>query len=487
MSGEAPKPIAVVTVHGTNDTATELRGEKWFQQGSHFSEAVTARLAARGIQAEIVPFLWSGANSASEREKGAENLAGAIKRLAPRYAGIHVVGHSHGGNVANDAALLLRWGRRRRRTKESIASITTIGTPFLNSSTSALQSLGGILFLATTVISIPLFLLSSAILLLWVSGRDELFTMNEVFGAPTEGSWLAVSLCILGVGIPLWLMLRLASRGLRRIMRPRGIDDARARIFSVWHGNDEAISFLQKIEGLPLEPFPSGSMLRGSRASAISFGVIAVILACMAPAVIVSANASHLIAAPWANSEWLWMTTVSLLFFAPVIFALAYLLFRLFAGFAAEILARKRLNNWIVGILRGVAFGRDGDQAIGQVRTASHTHATRELRIEGAVAERMQAGAQTAAGRLIEQYRWALFTVGSDTNSPLANLANDAMTWSSLIHTTYFDQPEVVELIADYIGDEVDGGQAHAAAHARLQTAPATASEPAATLEHGAT
>jgi hypothetical protein len=476
--GEASvKSIAVVTVHGTNDTAEELQGEKWFQKGSRFAEALTSRLAARGIEAEIVPFLWSGANSASEREKAAEKLAGAIKRIAPRYSGVHVVGHSHGGNVANDAALLLRWGRRRQRAKERIASLTTIGTPFLNSRTSAMQSLGGLLFLAITVISIPLYLISSALLLLWVSGRDELFTMNEVFGEPTQGSWFAVWLCVLGVGIPLWLMLRLATRGMRRIMRPRGRDDARARVFSVWHGNDEAISFLQKIEGLPLEPYPSGSMLRGSRASAISFGVIAVILTCLAPTLILFAHSSNIMAAPWANFEWLWMTTIALLFFAPVVFAIAYLLFRLVAGVVAEILARQRLNRWIVGVLRGVAFGRDGDQAIGQVRTASHTHATRELRIEGAVAERMQAGAQAATGQLIEQYRWALFTVGSDSNSPLAKLANDAMTWSSLIHTTYFDQPEVVDLIADYIGDEADGGTTHAAAQERLEMQRAMQSE----------
>jgi hypothetical protein len=63
----------------------------------------------------------------------------------------------------------------------------------------------------------------------------------------------------------------------------------------------------------------------------------------------------------------------------------------------------------------------------------------------------MQAGATDAAGKLIEKYRWSLFTVGSDSNAPLASLATDAMTWDSLIHTTYFDQPEVVETIAAHI------------------------------------
>lgn len=450
------KPVAIITVHGTNDTAEAPDGEKWFQRGSRFSAALTQRLAGRGIDAEIVPFLWPGANSASARETGAEKLAAKIKGMGGRYAGVHVVGHSHGGNVANDAALLLRWGRRKR-DKEPIASLTTIGTPFLSSKSSAAQSFGGWLFLAITWLSVPLYLLTSLMLFLWVSGQDQFFELNEVFGVPNASSWGAVWLCVLGVGIPLWLMLRLATRGLRRVMRPRAAADGHARVFSVWHGNDEAISFLKQIEGLPLEPFPSGSMMRGSRSGAISFGVLAVILASISPALIGVAAEMNWIDMPDYNGEWLLTAIVLTLFAAPVVFALAYLLYRGIAGVVAEALARQRLNAWVTGVLRGIAFGRDGDQAIGEVRTGPHLHAVREHRIEGEVAARMQTNAAAAAGKLIEQYRWALFTVGADTNSPLANLANDAMTWSSLIHTTYFDQPEVINLIADYIADEVEG------------------------------
>ena len=74
--------------------------------------------------------------------------------------------------------------------------------------------------------------------------------------------------------------------------------------------------------------------------------------------------------------------------------------------------------------------------------------------------------------------------MGSDSNSPLANLANDAMTWTSLIHTTYFDQPEVIDMIADYIGDEVDGVVSAAPARAQPAIAeqPAPQNEPAAAV-----
>ena len=103
------------------------------------------------------------------------------------------------------------------------------------------------------------------------------------------------------------------------------------------------------------------------------------------------------------------------------------------------------------GVFRGVALGRDGDQVICNVSTDSHTHFTQSVKLEGECAARMQAAAGAAADKLIDKYRWSLFTVGGDTNSPLSNLATDAMTWDSLIHTTYFDQPEVAELICAHI------------------------------------
>ena len=458
--------IAIVCVHGTGDTASNLDGPKWFQRGSHFSETLKQRLLERGSAAEIVPFLWSGANSASEREKGAERLAATIKRIAPSYASVHVLGHSHGGNVANDAAVLLRWGRQKRRVKEPIASLTTIGTPFFNSRTSMSQSIGGLLFLAITWASVPLYALMTVLLLVWALASsnyaglqqgEALGVFHELFRElPSQQAWLIFSLCALGTGIPLWYMLRLATRGLRRIMRPRKSAGAHASVFAVMHSNDEAISFLQNLEKVPIEPFPSGSLLRGSSGIALNSGVLAVIVVSLAPAAIYAGGQAGWVSAPNVNWEWLWTSTLSLLFAAPLVFLLLYLLVRFVAGGGGEIVARSPLNNWVRGVLRGIAYGRDGDQAIGEVTTSSHTYPTKEHRIEGAVAERMQTNAGAAAAKLIETYRWSLFSIGADSNGPLANLANDAMTWESLIHTTYFDQPEVVALIADYIADEVD-------------------------------
>ena len=97
--------VAIVTVHGTGDTADSADGAKWFQRGSEFSQRLLQHLSGQGVSSEIVPHLWTGANSAWDRERGANKLAARIRGLYNKYDTIHVIGHSHGGNVANDAAV----------------------------------------------------------------------------------------------------------------------------------------------------------------------------------------------------------------------------------------------------------------------------------------------------------------------------------------------------------------------------------------------
>jgi hypothetical protein len=89
------------------------------------------------------------------------------------------------------------------------------------------------------------------------------------------------------------------------------------------------------------------------------------------------------------------------------------------------------------------------------VAPRSHTHRTQELVLTGDCADRMMHGANGAAGKLIDKYRWALFSVGGDSSASLTSLTTDAMTWDSLIHTTYFDQPEVAVAVADHIARTV--------------------------------
>jgi hypothetical protein len=459
MSQNSDK-VAIVTVHGTGDTAETLTGQKWYQQGSPFAEQVTAQLRAGGVEAEIIPHLWSGANSAWDRERGANKLAARIRGLYNKYDTIHVVAHSHGGNVANDAAVLLKWGLRANAKRERFDSLTTIGTPFFNVRTGPIQLLAGVLFQVLAIgsaIAFPITAIS------WLY-----FTLQ----APPNGDMglLIAPFIYAAIVTPcVWLMLHMSSQGIRRVLRPRTGGRTKTSIFSIWHDNDEAIAFLQRVEELKLEPFPRGALFRGSRSSAISFGVLAVIAIAVAIPVLFVFGVDILrirelsgptidpvtgAAAPETAYDFLGLVIAVLvlgLWLAPPLFTGIYLAFRYLFGGAAEIGARGTMNRYVGGLLRGIAMGRDGDQILCNVAPRSHTHRTEEMVLSGECAARMREAANGAAGRLIDKYRWALFSVGGDSSASLTALTTDAMTWDSLVHTTYFDQPEVARAVGDHI------------------------------------
>ncbi len=467
MSATSGK-AAIVTVHGTGDTAAGPTGDKWFQQGSAFAQRLLGHLRQRGVEADIVPHLWSGANSAWDRERAANKLAGLIRKLYNKYDSIHVIGHSHGGNVANDAAVLLKWGLRSNATKEKFDSLTTVGTPFFNVRTGPMQALAGVLFLLIAWGSAILFPLLAAYLVYALLDPDE-----------GGVNLLAIVLYVGLVGPCVLFMLHMSRQGIRRILRPRAGGKTRTAVLSIWHEHDEAIAFLQRVEELKLEPFPRGALFRGSRAAAISIGVLAVIAIAVAHPLLYSLGVWDLLnfnetsADEDVVSNIVAVATISLLM-APAIFTVVYVVYRFIVGGLQEIAVRGAMNGFVAGVLRGVAMGRDGDQVLCNVSTCSHTHQTHEHVLTGECAERMKQGANGAAGALIDKYRWALFSVGGDSSASLTSLTTDAMTWDSLIHTTYFDQPEVAEAIADHIVRTVRES-AHAEAPAAAAPRPSAA------------
>lgn len=457
MGQDKSGAIAIVTVHGTGDTAAADAGEKWFQQGSAFSEALRARLGQEGFAADIKPHLWTGANSAWDREQAANKLSTRIRKLYKDYDTIHVIGHSHGGNVANDAAVLLKWGLRKNAEKERFDSLVTVGTPFFNQRTGPLQMAAGILFLIIAWGSAIIFpFLSLLVLLMALSGEFIEGTSHTV-----QLMIFAVYFVIVGPSV--WFMLRMSRQGVRRILRPRRGGHTKTSIFSIWHENDEAISFLSRVEELNLEPFGRGALYRGSRGAGVAIGVLAVLALGLVHPLLYSFGLVDLFdfnatsADDEVSTNIIAVTMISLLF-APAIFAFVYFLYRFIVGGLQELLARGTLNRFVGGVLRGIAMGRDGDQVLCNVGPRSHTHRTEDLVLSGDCAARMQQNANGASGALIEKYRWALFSVGGDSSGSLTALTTDAMTWDSLIHTTYFEQPEVAEAIASHIAAKAREG-----------------------------
>jgi pimeloyl-ACP methyl ester carboxylesterase len=106
-----------VLIHGTWSTP-----KIWSSKTSPFREVLGWH--RQGVR--FFRFRWSGWNRNSARLLGAERLQRAILQLSKRYpnAQIFLIGHSHGGTIA-------QYALRDSQVQSAVAGICCLGTPFL--------------------------------------------------------------------------------------------------------------------------------------------------------------------------------------------------------------------------------------------------------------------------------------------------------------------------------------------------------------------
>lgn len=118
-----------IMVHGTYAGAEENCGESWWQSGSPVGTKIQALLPSSiRVAKESEVFHWSGDNSERSRNKAAAKLLRHLRSLDQQGQDYHLVGHSHGGSVIWNAIQLSALLRRPLR---GLKSWTTIGTPFM--------------------------------------------------------------------------------------------------------------------------------------------------------------------------------------------------------------------------------------------------------------------------------------------------------------------------------------------------------------------
>jgi hypothetical protein len=457
-------PLTILTVHGTGDTAEGPDGAKWYQRGSEFAAALQAGLGARGLASEIVPFLWSGKNSASARERASRSLAGLIRSLRRRGRVVHIVAHSHGGNVAVDAACMLGWNMSKRRPQ--LASLATVGAPFLHTKVSWAERAGAWVFLALVLLGLVASIAYGLIMAYWAPRS-------------LEGDYWAAFLIPAGLFLASLAAAPIAIGGARRIARVVHAHRTNTEVLAIWHPADEAIAFLRQLERVRVSAFPPGALLRSSRSSAVIWGVRASLAA--PPAIVLVILAWPLIFAATRYLQALgWLPhldfveyigpsaddnypldpvsfSIFLGSFASAVFIGVYAGYRLIAGVLAEFFLRGRLNRMVGSALKGMALGRDNESRIGDVDVKTRYFNTRESVVAGEAAERMLARSADATARLFDKYRTSVFRIGGDAGATIQELSQDALTWDSLVHTTYFDQPEIAETLAAYVAETQHG------------------------------
>jgi pimeloyl-ACP methyl ester carboxylesterase len=108
--GESAKET-IILVHGTFAAPRVGGPSQWYQPRSEFCQDLDARLKKLGSRArcwahltdDSPGFFWSGRNDWTARAAGAADLARLMHALIKDGWRVHVVAHSHGGNVLLEA------------------------------------------------------------------------------------------------------------------------------------------------------------------------------------------------------------------------------------------------------------------------------------------------------------------------------------------------------------------------------------------------
>lgn len=120
----------VILVHGTFASSEEDCGQAWWQVGSSAYQALQKRLPRKTqLAGPGRMFRWSGENSERARSKAAAKLLDFVAPLEEAGTPYHLIGHSHGGSVIWSA---LQLAAVRRKELQHLGSWSTVGTPFLH-------------------------------------------------------------------------------------------------------------------------------------------------------------------------------------------------------------------------------------------------------------------------------------------------------------------------------------------------------------------
>jgi len=182
MLVNAGREECVIFVHGTFG-----RKSTWSKSGSEAVTAIERRLSAH---LDVARFEWSGRNSQSARRRASIELA-RLLRSAPlkSYAALHLIGHSHGGNITCRASYL---------SGPRIRSVTNLATPYLHLRDRKADSLAGIVgYSAITLYAallITLLMTKTEMTLAWFT---PMLPANDDVAAPVFLAWLTIIFILL--------------------------------------------------------------------------------------------------------------------------------------------------------------------------------------------------------------------------------------------------------------------------------------------------
>lgn len=179
----------LILVHGTYAARESDEGDSWWQNGSDASNELKKRLPDDvQLPENHEVFHWSGENSERARIKAGRRLLQHLESLEEKGQGYHLVGHSHGGSVIWHT---LELATSQQKTLKHLRSWATVGTPYLQHRTRGFLTAVNVfnLLLAVALIKPALTTFRS---LIQICGA-AVFGMENPVIASTDGKPIAIS------------------------------------------------------------------------------------------------------------------------------------------------------------------------------------------------------------------------------------------------------------------------------------------------------
>lgn len=446
------RKVKLITVHGTGAGDTTATGDRWWQHDSTFIKNFRERLDLDPARVDLSPFQWDdGPNSEAQRRKAAKRLLTDLQGYEEQRIEYYLLGHSHGGSVIYQTLL---YSMRGKTPLNHLRQWCTVGTPYLDyrANRFLFQRLKG--FGLTVYTTGMVAILVSAIVIL-----SAMFQFGYGSDSNETGEF---SIALLLFGCLCILFLRLNERR-RNSWFSKSQKKIAANLFSdswlgLWHIQDEAISALYNIKNVsgPIIPrtFLQPIVAISQVVLIIGFGIIVaysefqygIVMGNLAE---LSKDAAGFFGAQQSGIfEHFQGTSFGLILLIVVIFFLTLVLKLLawvFGAFLAPL-----LNKVIWASVRQRAWGDD------LLKEDVHAISPRPPEfpkifepVPDRIAEPLQTHSDKSAISTLNKVRLILGMAGDSPKAPdLKTELNESLQWKELIHTSYFDVPEFIDLLA---------------------------------------
>jgi hypothetical protein len=485
------EPTKLITVHGTSaGDLDSVEGHRWWQLNSTFQKELEKRIHLDRDTCEVVPFRWDiGPNSEAQRRLAGAALLDLLKEHEDAGAAYYLIGHSHGGSVIYHA-LLKSVHQGKKLT--GLRQWCTVGTPFLDyrANRFMFQRLSGA---GLTAYSTGVFALLLA-MVYWVIGQHNAFDFiarAEYLELSPEviahiANWdfnqvmhnFALALTIYGVScVVLLFFLERHKKGWANVKEKQQVEAWYGATWcGLWHRDDEAISALLNVQRVAIDIVPStfltpivgflqlflvwgtGLMLcfdivfkGGQKVGAFAFWLSSpYAITDEETGAVISVNDTGLIFGS-SGSHWSGMIEGILL----TLIVLALVGWLLTKGLRYLV---KKLGRPLAFILNGIVWRSVRNTAWGDDLLAEDVHfvgASPPLfdrkfgPLPSVVATPLSKHSDANAIETLSKVRKLLgMTEGTGAQADVRSELGDTLNWQELIHTSYFEVPTFVDLIA---------------------------------------